>query len=175
MAATVSALREAGRHRREWSERSPVAILLVTVEHEVFELAALAPTSAVGSRALRRLLDDAPLLELEDQDLVSRWQECVRAEILAYTNRPETWTEPAAERFSEDCSVVFGIDVDRVPALVQVFYGMTREERYGVFLYVERTSPFAFLTREIDEAEGKRAANPERAFRTLIRSTCEGS
>ena len=154
----------------------PVGVLRESAERVLFHVAAIAPVAGIVPRALDRLSQEPDLTSLDDDELLQLWEAAVRMQIVAYCNRPESWEEPESFRFMEGCTVVFGVDLSMVPTLVQRFHGLSEGARYGIFLLIERSSMFSFLTREIDADEERRPVeDPQESFRSLMRQVFQSS
>ena len=154
----------------------PIGVLRESAERVLFQAAAIAPSAGIVPRALERLGLEPDLDDLEDDELLRLWDSAVRSQIVVFCNRPESWEDPESFSFMEGCSVVFGVDLALVPTLVQRFHGLSEGARYGIFLLIERSSVFSFLTREIDaDHESRPLEDSQESFRSLIRQVFQSS
>ncbi|MEM6673060.1 MAG: hypothetical protein AAF726_09460 [Planctomycetota bacterium] len=152
----------------------PNETLVHSVEWVLFDSALIAPAASVSLRALQRLTHQDGIADLEDDEFVRRWLGEVKAQVLAFLNRPEEWNDAGSLQFMEDCGSVFGVNDDRVPLLLQCFAGLSKEQRYGIFIAIERSRPFRYLTREIDaDTQHRELENPTQSLRLLIRTVFE--
>ena len=146
--AVVDALRVAFEQPLELD---PSEILVQSVEDMIFRMRVLAPPDVVTGRALHEHLQSGPI-NASDEAAFEDWEASVAVKVEQFLTDPVAATSVACDDFIEACGRVFGIESDTVPLLLRHFSSLTESQRIGIFLSIERSTAFSFLTRLIDSA-----------------------
>ena len=83
----------------------------------------------------------------------------------------ESWNDEASQAFLTRLGVVLGIERETVSRAIRLFHGCPEGQRIGIFMMIESSSPFQYLSREIDRCEDDVAVqHPSNSLRDLMKA-----
>lgn len=170
----ATALRHAGLD--ETPEGGGVPELLARhVEHLTFTARAIAPIGCLIRRATEYGKQEFQDLSKSDGAVVELFEEHVRRVLDEFIQTPESWDDAASVEFLNQVGVVLGIERSDVPRAIRLFHACAEGQRIGIFMAIEASTPFQYLSREIDECVDDVSVQPPvQSMRNLLKAVWVG-